>query len=50
VPCLASDRVDPADGDIAFAFFSNDRLASNRSSQHDDLEDRADSCRHPDPV
>jgi len=42
--------VDPADGGIAFAFLSNDRLASNRSSQHDDLEDRADSYRHLDLV
>ena len=49
VPCLASDRVDPANGGIAFAFFSSNRPASNRSSHHAGLKDRADSCRHPDP-
>jgi hypothetical protein len=33
-----------------FAFLSNDRLALSRNSHQSDLEDRADSCRHPDRV
>ena len=48
--CLLSDRVLPIDDGIAFAFFSNDRFASNRGSLRTDLEDRADRNRHPDPA
>ena len=50
MPCLTFDRVLPIDGGGAFAFFSNDRFASNRSSRHADLKDRVDSCHHPDPA